>query len=244
MFRSIFNTRKMLLLGTLVCAVSSANAAISLDRTRVIYDGAEKSISVNIVNDNQQLPYLAQAWLEDAKLAKIPAGPLVVTPPVQRIEPGAKSQVRITATPAIKDLPQDRETLFYFNLREIPPKSEKANTLQIALQTQVKLFYRPASIKAQPNEEWQHKLVLTPEAGGYRISNPTPYYITVIGLGSSKKEAQEGKFEAVMLAPKSEQSVKATVTVTPWLTFINDYGGRPTMPFICNGNQCTSKGEK
>ncbi len=33
-----------------------------------------------------------------------------------------------------KNLPQDRETVYYFNLREIPPKSNKPNTLQIALQ--------------------------------------------------------------------------------------------------------------
>lgn len=32
---------------------------------------------------------------------------------------------------------------------------------------------------------WQDKLVLPPQAGGYRIGNPTPYYITIIGLGGS-----------------------------------------------------------
>lgn len=244
MLQYIFSRNKLLLLSALVCTVSTANAAISLDRTRVIYNGEDKSMSVNIVNENQQLPYLAQSWLEDAKLAKITAGPLVVTPPVQRLEPGAKSQVRITATPAAKQLPQDRESLFYFNLREIPPKSDKANTLQIALQTQVKLFYRPASIKAKANEEWQHKLVLHPVAGGYRITNPTPYYITVIGLGASKKDSAQGKFDAVMLAPKSEQTVKAAATTTPWLTFIDDYGGRPTISFNCKGSECTSTGNK
>ncbi|MEX6226452.1 fimbria/pilus periplasmic chaperone [Providencia hangzhouensis] len=38
--------------------------------------------------------------------------------------------------PTINELPQDRESLFYFNLREVPPKSDKDNVLQIALQTQ------------------------------------------------------------------------------------------------------------
>lgn len=224
----------------LVClgAVPMTQAAISLDRTRVIFNGGEKSMTLNIANDNTQLPWLAQVWLENARQQKIITGPLVVTPPVQRLEPGAKSMVRLTSTPDIARLPQDRESLFYFNLREIPPKSEKANVLQIALQTRIKLFYRPAAIKAQPNAVWQDKIILNKTAAGYRIDNTTPYYVTIVGLGGSQKEAEEGKFEPVMLAPKSWQTVKSGRYGTPWLTYINDYGGRPSLRFQCRGSQC------
>ena len=44
--------------------------------------------------------------------------------------------------------------------------------LQIALQTKIKLFYRPESIKAKPNAVWQDQLVLNKTSGGYRIENP------------------------------------------------------------------------
>ncbi|TOL40502.1 molecular chaperone, partial [Vibrio parahaemolyticus] len=67
-------------------------------------------------------------------------------PPVQRVEPEKSSQVRIEALPEISQLPQDRESVYYFNLREIPPKSDKPNVLQLALQSKIKLFYRPKSI--------------------------------------------------------------------------------------------------
>lgn len=227
-------TVSALILGT----VSSAQAAISLDRTRAIFDGAEKSMTLFITNDNKQLPYLAQAWLENERQEKITTGPLVVTPPVQRLEPDKKSQVRITATPDIKKLPQDRESLFYFNLREIPPKSGKPNVLQIALQTKIKLFYRPKAIEAKPNAVWQDKLILHKVADGFRIENPTPYYITIIGLGDSEKEAKEGKFTAIMLEPKSEQIIKTTKFTTPYLSYINDYGGRPVLKFTCSGARC------
>lgn len=219
---------------------SSAYAAISLDRTRAIFDGGEKSLSINISNDNSQLPYLAQAWLEDEHQIKMTTGPLLVTPPVQRMEPKEKAALRIISTPDISKLPQDKESLFYFNLREIPPKSEKANVLQIALQTKIKLFYRPKSISTQPNAIWQDQLVLNKVTEGYRIENPTPYYVTVIGLGDSKKAATEGDFQAVMLAPKSDLVVKAGSYPTPYLTYINDYGGRPILPFHCNGARCTA----
>ncbi|OAT26406.1 periplasmic fimbrial chaperone [Buttiauxella ferragutiae ATCC 51602] len=226
--------------GLCLSTLSGAHAAISLDRTRVIFNGGDKSMTLNIANDNKQLPYLAQAWLEDARQTKITTGPIVVTPPVQRLEPGVKSLLRLSTTPDIAKLPQDRESLFYFNLREIPPRSEKANSLQIALQTRVKLFYRPASIKTKPNAVWQDKLVLTKESGGYRIENPTPYFITVIGIGEGAKQTQVGKFEAVMLAPKSSQSVKAGNYNAPVLTYINDYGGRPSLTFQCSSNRCTA----
>lgn len=223
-------------------ALSGAQAAVSLDRTRAIFDGGEKSIAMKVSNGNKQLPYLAQAWLEDAQGKKITTGPLVVTPPVQRMEPSAKGMVRVTSTPDINKLPQDRETLFYFNLREIPPKSDKPNSMQIALQTKIKLFYRPEAIKVKNNEVWQEQLVLTPVSGGYSIQNPTPYYVTIAGMGGSEVQAKEKNgFTAVMLAPKSEQTVKVAASGTPYLTYINDYGGRLVLAFQCSGSKCEVK---
>lgn len=122
-----------------------AQAAVSLDRTRLIYPGEAKSVSLTIRNNNKTLPYLAQAWLEDANGKKINS-PFTVLPPVQRLEPGMESLLKVQALPAVKLLPQDKESLFYFSLREIPPRSSQANTLQLALQTRIKFFYRPASL--------------------------------------------------------------------------------------------------
>lgn len=73
--------------------ISTANGAVSMDRTRVIFDGSQKSISLNISNNNKQLPYLAQGWIENTTGQKIQS-PLVVLPPVQRLEPGKSSQVK------------------------------------------------------------------------------------------------------------------------------------------------------
>ncbi|MGP2706335.1 fimbria/pilus periplasmic chaperone, partial [Serratia marcescens] len=79
----------------------TAQAAIALDRTRVIFDGSVQSVSLSVSNQNKQLPYLAQGWLEDEQGNKIQS-PLTVLPPVQRIEPGKPSQVKIQALPAAK----------------------------------------------------------------------------------------------------------------------------------------------
>lgn len=92
-------TTMAILLGTLTSGLlNDATAAIALDRTRAIFPGSEKSISLNITNDSTSMPYLAQGWIEDEQGKKI-SGPLVVVPPLQRLEAKSKSVMRINAMP-------------------------------------------------------------------------------------------------------------------------------------------------
>ncbi|HHU0745928.1 TPA: fimbria/pilus periplasmic chaperone [Serratia marcescens] len=225
----------------------TAQAAIALDRTRVIFDGGVQSVSLSVSNQNKQLPYLAQGWLEDEQGNKIQS-PLTVLPPVQRIEPGKPSQVKIQVLPAAKMLPQDRETLYYFNLREIPPKSNKPNSLQIALQTRIKLFYRPAAIAPERNAApWQEQLTLSKQGDKYVVNNPTPYYVTLVDAASRKGVEGAKGFEPLMVPPKG--SLPLTVSAgsvgnSPVLTYINDYGGRPQLSFNCAGAVCKVVPEK
>ena len=232
-------------LALLVLGLSQgAYAAVGLDRTRVIFDGGKDATSVNITNNNTQLPYLAQGWIEDEAGKKI-TSPLIVLPPVQRLEPGKQSQVKVQTLPAAKSLPQDRETVFYFNLREIPPRSDKANTLQIALQTRIKLFYRPQAITPSQQDlsnPWQEKLTLTLEGERYRVNNPTPYYVTLVDARSSKDGKTVSGFEPLMVPPKGSLTLGPTAKAlgaAPYLAYVNDYGGRPLMAFTCTGNACT-----
>lgn len=240
-----FYKTRLLTATTLLLAIITpqANAAIALDRTRVIFDGANKSVSMNVSNENKTLPYLAQGWIEDESGNKI-TSPLIVLPPVQRIEAGAKSQVKVQGLPALQQLPQDRESLFYFNLREIPPRSEQANTLQIALQTRIKLFYRPKAIeptKADLDTPWQQKLTLTRQGNNYIVNNPTPYYVTIVGASATAGADSVKGFEPLMLDPKSNSPLGASVSAlgsSPILAYVNDYGGRPNLVFHCSGDSC------
>lgn len=235
------------LLGTLFCVTSlvsiSANSAVTLDRTRIVFPGTEKSINVTITNDNSEEAYLAQSWIEDLQGNKLTKGAILATPPLQRVEPSSNSLVRLSVTPELSKLPQDRESVFYFNLREVPPKSADGNTLQIALQSRVKLFYRPTSILSESETKWAHKVTLTKTAKGYRLNNTTPFHLTVIGLGNSKTASEQNAFDVVMIAPKSAQDIPSKGLLTPYLTYINDYGGKPTLVFRCQGDTCTVTGE-
>lgn len=238
---------KTVVLGTTLMVAQQSLAAIALDRTRVIFDGSQNAVSMNVSNQNKQLPYLAQGWIEDEKGNKIQS-PLTVLPPVQRIEPGKPSQVKIQALPVAKTLPQDRETVYYFNLREIPPKSTKPNTLQIALQTRIKLFYRPAAIAIDKNAAPpQEQLTLSKQGDKYIVNNPTPYYVTLVDAGSKKEGAGVKDFAPMMIAPKSTMPLTvsaSSVGNSPVLTYVNDYGGRPKLSFSCAGSTCTVVPEK
>ncbi|MGF6593716.1 fimbria/pilus periplasmic chaperone [Pseudomonas sp. 2835] len=228
-----------------ICAAQTSLAAVSLDRTRVIFTGSEKSISLSVSNQNAQLPYLAQAWIENEQAEKI-TSPLVVVPPIQRLEAGANSQVKIQGLPELNLLPQDRESLFYFNLREIPPRSDKPNTLQIALQTRVKLFYRPAAIapRAGINEApWQEKLILTRQNDRYLVNNPTPYYVTLIDATPNLKAASATDFKPLMIAPRGQLDLGVSSKAlgdNPVLTYVNDFGGRPQLQFSCAADNCSA----
>lgn len=229
----------VLILGLLASSV--AQAAITIDRTRVVYSGDMKSVSINLSNDNKELPFLAQTWLEDEHYQKI-TSPLVALPPLQRMEPGSKSIIRVTTLPEASALPQDRESLFFFNVREVPPKSEKSNVLQLALQTRVKLFYRPQAIVPKRGAIWQEQLTFKRANNQLRVTNPTPFYIVMTGFASDFRE-KGGKdiagFGGLMLAPFASEAItlKSSVPTSFVLDYINDYGGHPELKFVCDTQQ-------
>ena len=239
------NSKRLLAAGACALAFGQslpAQAAIALDRTRVVVDGGQRSVSLSVSNENKQLPYLAQGWIEDSAGRKI-SHPLTVLPPVQRIEPGARSQVRIQPLPDIDTLPQDRESLYYFNLREIPPRTDKPNTLQLALQTRIKLFYRPRALRVDKSAApWQEQMTLVRSGGGWRLTNPTPYYITIVDGSDRPGGASAAGFRPLMLDPRSSATLPASgLGASPVLTYINDYGGRPQLQFVCADSLCRAK---
>jgi P pilus assembly chaperone PapD len=74
----------------------------------------------------------------------------MILPPVQRIEPDGRTMIRVQQVADASSLPNDRESVFWLNLREIPPKSDKPNVLMLAMQTRMKVFWRPKGIKVDP----------------------------------------------------------------------------------------------
>lgn len=92
--------------------------------------------------------------------------PFIITPPLYRLDKDQQNVERIVLAGA---LPQDKESLYWLNIKAIPAASRKDNTLQIAVKTRIKLIYRPAALKGVIPEELADKLTRSVAAIRFRL---------------------------------------------------------------------------
>lgn len=213
------------LLGTSV--VSSAMAAFTLNGTRFIYEEGKKNISLEVTN-NAKDTYGGQVWIDNISQNKADVF-MVPSPPFFKVDAGKKQIMRLmNVNPA---LPADRESMFRINVQEIPPKpaNTEGSVIAIAMNTQVKLIYRPKAL-ADGRKNAEKKLTVVQKAGQVWLKNPTPYYFAVTVLKVSGKTVtipQAKQAGLAMLAPFSEAETGLTNSNAGKLTVgaINDWGG-------------------
>lgn len=146
--------------------------------------------------------------------------PFIITPPLYRLNGGQQNIERILLTGS---LPQDKESLFWLNIKAIPSATKQVNSLQIAVKTRIKLIYRPEKLKASTPEDQVNKLTWSRSGNKIQVSNPTPYVINFndINVGGKKLEEASwvapGAVAAFSLPPgNSGNQIQFSV--------INDYG--------------------
>lgn len=164
------NVLRSILLTTTILSIglSAAQAGVVIGGTRVIFDGNKKEASIGI-NNPDKTPYLIQSWIETPGGGAEKA-PFIITPPLYRLNNGQQNVERIVATGA---LPQDKESLFWLNIKAIPSAAKVDNTLQIAIKTRIKLIYRPAAMKGASPEEQVDKLRWQRVGNKIQVNNPT-----------------------------------------------------------------------
>jgi len=228
----------VLLVGAMVGLASMpAQAAIVITGTRVIYPEKSRQVPVRLSNVEAK-PVLVQAWIDDGDTT-VPVEqirvPFVLTPPVFRVEPKKGQTLRVKFVG--KEMPADRESIYWLNVLEIPPKpvdAETRNMLQLAFCTRIKLFYRPASLvddptahraklswKAARNEEGKHVL---------RVENASGYYMSLDSV-SVKAGGDDIAYQPQMVppfghvelqAPGKDAAVPGGAVIS--YTLLNDFG--------------------
>lgn len=213
--------RKCLLVSTLLLITSAAHAGITIGGTRVVYLENKKESSIAITNPDN-LDYLVQSWVETEGKVREKA-PFLITPPLFRLDAKQNNVLRIIRTGG--NLPADRESLFWLNIKSIPSSSrnENNNTLQIAIKTRIKLLYRPNSITGKP-EEVASQLIWHTQGNQLIVDNPTPFYMNFQEIKLDGK-----KIDNITYAkPKNETHFtlpgKVSAHAISW-KIINDYGG-------------------
>ncbi|WP_088500908.1 fimbria/pilus periplasmic chaperone [Burkholderia ubonensis] len=216
-------------------AALSAQAAIVITGTRVVYPEQSREVNVRLTNI-ETAPVLVQSWIDDGDSDANPDQikvPFVLTPPVFRVEPKKGQTLRIMYTGT--NLPTDRESVFWLNVQEIPPQptnAEDTNLLQLAFRTRIKLFFRPAALQDGPSGELLKWKVVHDGKGQsvLRVDNPSPYYVSFshVALKAGDKEIQ---FDPSMVAPFGQVSFTQQPGTRSTLArgaisykLLNDYG--------------------
>ncbi|AQR69257.1 molecular chaperone EcpD [Janthinobacterium sp. LM6] len=238
MFRHSSLQRPLLFsLALLICTSSMASVVIT--GTRQIYPAKQKEITVKLNNDGGQ-PALVQAWVDSGDGASTPStakAPFVLTPPLARIDPGKGQSLRMMFSGAA--LPSDKESVFWLNVLEIPPKAQESddNTLQMAFRSRIKVFYRHEGLPGSPDEaigQVQWRIVSASTGQGYALEahNPSAFHVSLVALtlvsGAERNNSEDG-----MVAPgETKQFALPTLKALPAagaqveFSAINDYGAQ------------------
>lgn len=222
----------------LCLGATSAQASVVIGGTRVIFPAQTGEVTLRLSNTGDQ-PALVEAWIDRGDAHSTPDKvdtPFLITPPLFRMEAHKDQTLRIIATQP--SLPEDRESLFWLNVLEIPPKptgEEMAgqNLLQFAIRSRLKLFYRPANLPGDAlNAASQITWKAVPVASGYalEIHNPTPYHITIqqaaLNVGGKSYATEAGMVDPLgkLRLPLKDLTTSPDVGTAVAYEVINDYG--------------------
>ncbi|KRG52539.1 fimbrial biogenesis chaperone [Stenotrophomonas beteli] len=146
---------KLLAVLALLAAPLQASADLRVGATRIVYqEGTESAPSVRVRNIGEQ-PSLVQVWLDSGE-REVPIEqlrmPLMVTPPIFRLEPGSNRDIQIRVADT-SGLPKDRESLLWLNILDVPPRQAGSNQkpLEFAMRWRLKVFHRPSGLPGSPD---------------------------------------------------------------------------------------------
>ncbi|WP_145574484.1 fimbria/pilus periplasmic chaperone [Yersinia mollaretii] len=208
----------ILLITSLYASVVYAGG-VGLGVTRMVYSGVVSQSLLDVRNTDTESSFLIQSWVENSQGQR--SSDFVITPPLFVLKPEMENAVKVMLNG--KQLPQDRETLYWITVKAIPQsvKQSSTNTLQFASASRIKLFYRPVELtKKTNNEEWK-SLNGEFHDGKVKLINPTPFYITTINMKVDGKAVKP-----IMIPPKDAVILEESFSHARQLSYqtINDYG--------------------
>jgi len=176
----------------LLCAALDADAGLVIRGSRIIYEESRGETTVHM-RSTSDVPVLLQMWLDAGDPEQPPEAeqvPFILTPAVTRVDPGNGQSVRILRVGS--GLPQERESLFWFNTLEVPPAPSAEmqateNFLRISVRGRFKLFYRPKGLPSSPKLaagglRFSMASPLPDGRAQVRVENPSPYHVTLSHL--------------------------------------------------------------
>lgn len=211
----------------LVCfffSISVSQASVVVGGTRVIFDGTKKTTTVSVQNKDN-VTNIVQSWLAIVDETSPAKDSFITTPPLFRLKAGEKGFVRILHTG--KPMPEDRESMLWLNIKGIPATDDVSdkNIVQFAINSRIKLIYRPAVLKNAIPEEFAQKLQWSNDGRAINVKNDSPLYMNFSEIFINGKAVPEAWFVApysTIRIPVANASPAGKKEIT-W-SVINDYG--------------------
>ena len=230
---SVFNKVTVAASIMLCCTAFHASAVVNAEKTRVVFNSGSIAESLSLVNSEKE-PVVVQVWTDNGDPTVSPDQvhtPVVINPPVFKMKPGEIRNIRLLLVSA-GSLPQDRESVYWLNIYQIPPNTETQHTgekkIVLPLKIRMKVFVRPEKIgELQENDAQKLQFSIDRESGNKTllIQNPTPWHLTLSSLRSGKTA-----LPGVMVAPFTSERVEipADKTLADKVDYdvINDNGTR------------------
>ncbi|MFS7250985.1 fimbria/pilus periplasmic chaperone [Rahnella rivi] len=214
---SVFNKVTVAASIMLCCTAFHASAVVNAEKTRVVFNSGSIAESLSLVNSEKE-PVVVQVWTDNGDPTVSPDQvhtPVVINPPVFKMKPGEIRNIRLLLVSA-GSLPQDRESIYWLNIYQIPPNTETQHTgekkIVLPLKIRMKVFVRPEKIgELQENDAQKLQFSIDRESGNKTllIQNPTPWHLTLSSLRSGKTA-----LPGVMVAPFTSERVEITADKT------------------------------
>ncbi len=221
---------RRVLLALMLTGAVGAYADISLNTTRVIFDGKNKEASLVVRNGAN--PVLIQSWLESNTPGDKGELPFAITPALARMQVNGQQLLRVLYAGGANAMPLDRESVLWVNVQEIPQQAEAENTLQIAIRQRIKMFFRPTGLPGSAAEAPSALRWSIDSADGkqvLKVQNPTAFHVSTTGIDMGSDADKQRISEAVMIAPGESKTFALKSGTVPAssvsFTAINDYGG-------------------
>lgn len=191
---------KLIIIMIFISLSQFSYAGILLGSTRVVIENGRNEGSVNVHNreDNN---YLIQSWVLDK--SEVPTDDIALTPPLFKLNANTSNALRIVIT---KDLPQDRETLYWLNVKFIPSVKKSNldnNSLSFALNNRIKIIYRPESLSGESINQAFEKIIIKKSGNVLKIKNPTKYFINISEISINNKNIKNPGY----IEPETEVSL-------------------------------------
>lgn len=226
----IHTIARRVLLVLMLAGATGAHADISLNTTRIIFDG--KSKEAGLVVRNGANPVLIQSWIESNTPGDKGELPFAITPPLAKMQADGQQLLRVLYAGGANAIPSDRESVLWVNVQEIPQQADSANNLQIAVRQRIKLFFRPSGLPgtaAQAPGELSWTVDAVDGKQILKVRNPSAFHVSTTGIDLGAGAGKQRISDAVMIAPgetltftlRRDASLASTVSFTA----INDFGG-------------------